>query len=83
MNARKIPDDVLQSVLLKISSFFLNEPYKKWKKVLWEFYTSTVYYGEQFASGKESSDHLFMYERLIAFLKELHQLNDKMQQYDK
>lgn len=83
MNTTKIPDDVLQSLVLKINSFFLDEPYKKWKKVLWEFYTSTVYHCEEIDSGKESSDHLFIYERLITFLKELHQLNEKMERYDK
>ena len=51
MDASKIPDNVLNLMGNTISSFFQNDSYKKWKKLLWEFYSSTVCNGEQILNG--------------------------------
>ncbi|RXK85999.1 hypothetical protein [Filimonas effusa] len=83
MDARQIPDDVLNRMLSTVNSFFLNDPHKKWKKVLWEFYTSAVYNGEQVLTGEENSEILFKYECLQKFLSELNRLNKKMKNYEK
>lgn len=81
MDARKIPDDILNSTISGINSFFLNDPYEEWKKILWEFYTAAVYNGEQVLTGEENADMLFKYECLERFLRNLNQLNEKMKQY--
>jgi hypothetical protein len=82
MDTRKIPDDVLHKMNSTVNSFFLNDSYKHWKKLLWEFYSATVYNGEQILTGEENSDILFKYECLKKFLRDLNRLNEKIKSYD-
>lgn len=83
MNIQNIPDDILESGVHKIRSFFAEVPYKKWKKVLWELYSCHVYETSDVNSGKENSEMLLMYEDLRRFLKELNRLNKRIEMHDK
>lgn len=79
MNIRNIPDELLEELCLEVRFFFLNQPYKQCKKVLWEFYAASVYHADEGATGKEHADRLFMYERMKEFLQLLNTLDKKMQ----
>ncbi|RXK83775.1 hypothetical protein [Filimonas effusa] len=83
MDASKIPDDVLNPLVSTVNSFFQNDSYKTWKKLLWEFYSSTVYNGEQIMNGEENSAMLFKYECLKRFLRDLNRLHKKIKMHEK
>ncbi|RXK83473.1 hypothetical protein [Filimonas effusa] len=83
MSIQRIPDEVIESEILKIRNFFSEVPYKRWKKVLWELYSCYVYQTEEVNSGKENSEMLLLYEDLRRFLKDMNRLNEKMKTNDK
>lgn len=79
MNIQNIPDELLEELCLEVRFFFLNQSYKQCKKVLWEFYTASVYQAGDSGAGQQHADRLYMYERLKEFLQTLNALDKKMQ----
>jgi hypothetical protein len=66
---KKVPD-----LIVLIGSFFLNNPKKEVKAILWDFYTTWVHSTVEVSTAKEHADRLMFYERLIEFVDELHEL---------
>lgn len=81
MSLHETPDDVVEQLHRKVSTFFRNYPYQEWKKTLWEFYTCTIYNNASISSGDESCEILGKYESLRTFLKELNNINERINQY--
>lgn len=79
MSIQNIPNELLEELCLEVRFFFLNQSYKQCKKVLWEFYTASVYQAGQSGCGQQQADRLYMYERLKEFLQMLNALDKKMQ----
>ncbi|GGH77954.1 hypothetical protein HNQ91_003990 [Filimonas zeae] len=82
MNIQNIPDELLEELCLEVRFFFLNYPYKQCRKLLWQFYTASVYHSADSSSGQENSNRLFMYERIEEFLRLLNALDKKMQGFE-